>query len=69
MPKFCLTIDNEEVRKIMLNELDGAGAFKRFKMNIEKFKISEYWKKYENEAIKRIAIDWCEKYNIKYTNE
>lgn len=69
MQEFCLTIDDKKVREIMLHGIDGKGAFKSFKMNIEKFKITECWEKYENEAIKQIAIDWCEKYKTKYTNE
>jgi len=66
MESFCLSIDDDNLQDIMYNSLKGSGAFRRFKNNIHRYHIEETWYNYRDEAIKKIAIEWCEDNEIKY---
>jgi len=66
MERFCLSIDDDDLQDIMCSSIKGSGAFRRFKDNIHRYHIAEDWYKYRDEAIKRIAIEWCEDNGIRY---
>ncbi|MBS3968799.1 MAG: hypothetical protein KGZ94_01650 [Clostridia bacterium] len=70
MEEFCLEIEDGNLREIMYSSIKGSGAFRRFKDKdkVRRFAIEEKWYKckYRDEAIKRIAIEWCEKNGIAY---
>ncbi|TEB11207.1 hypothetical protein Psfp_04004 [Pelotomaculum sp. FP] len=66
MESFCLSIDDDKLQNIMCSSIIGSGAFRRFKDNIHRYHIEDDWYKYRDEAIKQIAIEWCEDNEIKY---
>lgn len=66
MEKFCLSLDNEELCEIMYSSIKGKGAFQRFKNNIHNYGITDEWYKFKDEALKEIAIEWCEYNSIEY---
>lgn len=57
MEEFCLQIKNNEIREIMEGTLKGGGAFRRFKRKIREFDLEEKWYQFQNNAIKKIAIE------------
>ena len=69
MEKFCLSLDDEELKNTMYHSIKGKGAFGRFKNNIFRYGIEEKWYEYRREAFREIAIDWCEQNQLSYTNE
>lgn len=69
MERFCLSITDEEIRDRMYNSIKGSGAFRRFKDNIHRYNIAEEWYKYRDEAIKRMAIEWCEENGIEFISK
>jgi hypothetical protein len=69
MEKFCLSITDDQIRDILYYSIKGSGAFRRFKDNIYKYNLEEEWYKFRDEAIKRIAIEWCEDNGINYIEE
>jgi hypothetical protein len=69
MEKFCLSITDDQIRDILYYSIKGSGAFQRFKDNIYKYNLEEGWYKFRDEAIKRIAIEWCEDNGINYIEE
>jgi len=69
MEKFCLSITDDQIRDILYYSIKGSGAFQRFKDNIYKYNLEEEWYKFRDEAIKRIAIEWCEDKGINYIEE
>ena len=69
MERFCLSITDDEIRDIMYGSIKGRGAFRRFKDNIHRFDLADDWYKYRDEAIKQIAVGWCEKNNIEFTDK
>ena len=66
MEKFCLNINDEELRDKMYSSIKGSGAFQRFKNNIHHFGIADDWYKYKDEVLKELAIEWCEENKIEY---
>ncbi|MBW1741172.1 MAG: hypothetical protein JRJ42_08580 [Deltaproteobacteria bacterium] len=60
MERFCLSISDDRTREIMYRSIKGRGAFRRFKDNIHRYDIAEDWYGYRDQAIRQIAIDWCE---------
>ena len=66
MEEFCLLIRNDRISEIMYNSIKGKGAFSRFRKNIKRYNIEDDWYKFQNEALKTIAIEWCESNNIDY---
>jgi len=66
MEKFCLSLVNEDLRDTMYSSIKGSGAFQRFKKNIDRFGIVEDWYKFKSDALKEIAIEWCNDNGIEY---
>jgi len=66
MERFCLSLNDENLREVMYSSIKGSGAFQRFKNNIYKFGIENDWYKYKEESFKEIAIEWCKHNNIQY---
>jgi hypothetical protein len=66
MERFCLNIDNEELRDKMYSSIKGSGAFQRFKNNIHHYGIADDWYKYKDNALKELAVEWCVENNIAY---
>jgi len=60
MRQFCDSVEDEEISQSLLNAIHGRGAFRYFKDNIHRFGIADQWYKYRDNAIKNIAIEWCE---------
>ncbi|MEI8390690.1 MAG: UPF0158 family protein [bacterium] len=68
MEDFCLSIEDDKLRGILLASIKGKGAFKRFKDVAYRHEILENWYEFKNIALKQIAINWCKENNINYTD-
>lgn len=66
MEEFCLQIKNVEIRGKMEGTIKGSGAFRRFKSKIREFDLEEKWYQFQNNAIKKIVIEWCEENGVSY---
>jgi hypothetical protein len=66
MEKFCLSLNNENLRNEMYYSIKGSGAFRRFYENIQDFNLEKDWYKYRDEAYKEMAIEWCNDNNLEY---
>ncbi len=66
MERFCLSLENDKLRDIMYYSIKGKGAFRRFKNNIRKYNLEQDWYEYRDEALRTIAIEWCEDNGIEY---
>ena len=69
MEKFCLSLNDDEIRNDMYYSIKGRGAFRRFKENIHRYDIAEDWYKFRDEMIREIAIEWCLYNNISFIDE
>ncbi|RMF93049.1 MAG: hypothetical protein D6736_02370 [Nitrospinota bacterium] len=68
MERFCLSLPDEYLREKMYRSIKGRGAFRRFKENIYRYDIADEWYRYKEEALRQIAIAWCEENDIPYTD-
>ncbi len=50
----------------MCSAIKGRGAFRRFRDQIYRYEIEEDWYAYLDEALKQMAIDWCQENGIAY---
>ncbi|MBS3811558.1 MAG: hypothetical protein KGY44_06830 [Halanaerobiales bacterium] len=66
MEDFCLSIDDDKLRKIMYNSIQGRGAFRRFEDNVHKYGIIDDWYDFQENVYMEIAKQWCNNHGIKY---
>ncbi len=66
MEEFCLSIKNEKLSDKLYYVIKGRGAFRRFKGEIIQYGIEEDWYNFRDEALKGIAIRWCNANEIVY---
>ncbi len=66
MERFCRSLDNDDMRDDLCNAIRGRGAFRYFKDRIHGYGIADDWYQYRDEALKEIAIAWCEENGIRY---
>jgi hypothetical protein len=69
MRKFCDSVGDQKISQSLLNAIHGRGAFRMFKDSIHRLGIADQWYKYRDNAIKNIAIEWCQENDIEYLDE
>jgi hypothetical protein len=67
MERFCLSIEDDDIGDDLCHAIHGRGAFRRFKDRIHEYGMADDWYQYRDEALREIAIEWCEKNGIPYT--
>jgi Uncharacterised protein family (UPF0158) len=66
MEKFCLSVEDMEMSETLYSPIKGKGAFRRFKDTVHRLDLADEWYKYRDQAIRQIAIDWCDLHKIKF---
>ena len=66
MRKFCADIEDEQTCDIFEDLIQGSGAFGRFKNAIIEYGIADDWYTYRTNALKEIAVEWCEENDIEF---
>jgi len=66
MEDFCGSVKNDRVSNALYSAIQGRGAFRRFKDAICRYGVEDDWYKFRYEALKDIAIQWCEENEIIY---
>ena len=67
MERFCLSVDDEDMRADLCDAIRGRGAFRRFKDRWQSYGMAEAWDRYRDVALREIAMEWCEEHGIAYT--
>ena len=67
MERFCLSVDDEDMRDDLCDAIRGRGAFRRFKDRMQVYGMAEEWYQNRDAALREIAIAWCEAHGIAYT--
>ena len=67
MERFCLSVDDEDMRSDLCDAIRGRGAFRRFKDRMQLYGMAEERYRYRDAALREIAVAWCEAYGIQYT--
>jgi hypothetical protein len=66
MERFCLSVDDEDMRADLCGAIRGRGAFRRFKDRMQLYGMAEEWYQYRDAALREIAVTWCEEHGIPY---
>jgi len=66
MEDFIDEIDNNEIKGELYDAIRGKGAFRRFKDTVRYLNIESKWYEFKANALKKLAIKWCEDNNISY---
>jgi len=66
MEEFCYTIKDSKISDALQIAIQGKGAFRRFEDACHRFNFIEQWYSYKSEALKEIAISWCNDNNLEY---
>jgi hypothetical protein len=64
MHDFALSVRPESTSQDLLRALHGKGAFRYFKDVVHSRKLDQQWYAFRDEALKRIAIDWCKENDV-----
>lgn len=66
MEKFSLSLANRKTSEILYASLQGRGAFRRFRNALRRLNLTDQWYAYKEDAVRQIAIDWCERNRISF---
>lgn len=54
------------VRNQLASAIQGRGAFRRFRQQVERLGIIDEWYQYKENAQRKLAVEWCEDNNFNY---
>ena len=66
MERFFRSVEDQERSDVLCITIQGSGAFRRFKEMAHRFGIIDDWYQYRDNALKELAVDWCEEHEIEY---
>ena len=69
MRHFSSGQPNPAHRDELLDAIHGRGAFRMFKMTLDRLKLREEWFRFRDDALETIAIDFLELHDIPYTRD
>jgi len=64
MQDFSHSVESNAIRADLVRALHGAGAFRLFEDTIRRHGIESSWYAFRTQALRQIAVDWCEEHQI-----
>jgi hypothetical protein len=64
MQDFSRSVGSDRIREDLLHAIHGAGAFRNFKDALRRHLIEPAWFAFRAEALRQIALNWCEENHI-----
>jgi hypothetical protein len=64
MQDFANSVQSRRIGDELDDALHGSGAFRHFRATLRRNGIESHWSRFFDKELRRIAIDWCEKYDI-----
>jgi hypothetical protein len=64
--EFSESVESARIRADLLDAISGKGAVRYFKDTIRRYGIEKDWYAFRTEALRQIAIDWCEEHQLKW---
>jgi hypothetical protein len=64
MQNFSRSVGSDGIREDLLRAIHGAGAFRTFKDTVRRLGIESAWFAFRADALRQVAIDWCEENQI-----
>ncbi|RMD66578.1 hypothetical protein D6833_01315 [Candidatus Parcubacteria bacterium] len=69
MDRFARTLEDPQDREALVHALRGKGAFRRFRNAIRRLGVEEAWYDYLDQALRQIAVEWCEEEGIPFVDD
>jgi hypothetical protein len=69
MESFCRALKDPKITETLLADIKGRGAFGRFKNRLQQLGLEREWHQFREEALKRIAVEWCRANGLQYIDE
>jgi hypothetical protein len=66
MREFTDTVKSSKIREELRDKIHGRGAFRAFKDALRRHRIEQDWYTFRDEALRRIAIEWCEEIGVEW---
>jgi hypothetical protein len=66
MEAFCYSLDDVDIRADCLSAIRGRGAFRYFKDQLARHGLRNSWYAFRGEALRKIAIEWCQEHQIAF---
>ncbi len=64
MEDFSRSVESDRIREELVHAIHGAGAFRNFKDTLRRQRMEAAWFAFRTEALRQIAVDWCEKNQV-----
>ena len=64
MEEFIYELPAGKNQDVLAGEIQGRGAFRRFKDKLYDLNLEKHWYQYRDEVYEKIATQWCERYKI-----
>lgn len=64
MEDFSRSVESDRIREELRHAIHGAGAFRNFKDTLRRHRIESAWFAFRAEALRQIALNWCEENHI-----
>src|SRR5260370_2971151 len=64
MQDFSHSVQPDRIREDLLLAIHGAGAFRNFNETLRRHRIESAWFAFRTEALRQIALNWCEENHI-----
>lgn len=69
MERFIWSLPEGKVQDALEKAIRGKGAFRRFRDSIMRYGIENKWYEYEENAYRKLAVEWCEAKGFAYTDD
>lgn len=69
MEQFIWSLPEGRMQDSLETAIQGRGAFRRFKDSIIRYGIEQRWYDYQEEAYRKLAIEWCEDHGFRYAGD
>jgi Uncharacterised protein family (UPF0158) len=60
MESFCYSQEEGHARERLISAIQGHGAFRRFKDQVDQLRKNEEWFAFRHECYRAVALRWCE---------
>ncbi len=67
--EFAQSVERASIRDELLDAIHGSGAFRMFKTVVRQHRMDSAWYAFRTQALRQIAIDWCEEEGIPWSGE
>ncbi len=66
MEEFSNSVGSNRLREELLDAIHGRGAFRVFKDTIRRLRIEKDWYAFREQALREIAMEWCEEHKLEW---